>query len=54
MVLLKLVGWGLVFFGGVVVLFGPFNPKSQPVAVESAVIIFGIILIGIGIFLIKI
>ena len=53
MVMLKLVGWGCLFFGGLLIIALPFTSKNQPPGMTKAGIIMGIILIGVGLLLIK-
>jgi len=49
----KLIGWGCVFFGGLMIFVFPFTKHNQPPAMTKAGIVFGIIFLGIGLFLIK-
>jgi len=53
MILIKLIGWGCLFFGGLVIIGLPISGKNQPEDMTKAGIIFGIIMIGLGLLLIK-
>ncbi len=53
MVWLKLAGWGCLFFGGLMIISFPFTKHNQPIQMTMAGIVLGIILIGVGLFLIK-
>lgn len=50
---LKLAGWASLIFGVLVVIAGPFNKKNQPDPMTYAIVIFGLIMIGLGLLLIK-
>ena len=53
MILRKLIGWGCLIFGGLVIIGMPISGKNQPEAMTKAGVIFGIIMIGLGLLLIK-
>ncbi len=53
MVLLKLIGWGCLIFGGLMVISFPSNLRHQTSQMELAGVVLGIILVGVGLLLIK-
>jgi len=53
MILIKLVGWGLLILGGLLVIAFPGAGQDQPEAMTKAGIIIGILMIGVGLLLIK-
>ena len=53
MVLAKLLGLGFVIFGAAIVIFFPYFVKMQAPQMTITGIIVGIILIGIGLYLLK-
>ncbi len=53
MVLGKLIGWGCLIFGGLIIIVFPGVSQHQPDPMTKAGIIFGIFLVGLGLLLIK-
>ncbi|NCN39046.1 MAG: hypothetical protein GW780_03525 [Candidatus Aenigmarchaeota archaeon] len=51
--LLKLIGWGLLAFGAMMIVAFPFNSKNQPDEMAKAGVVLGIIMVGVGFLLIK-
>jgi hypothetical protein len=49
----RLVGWGLMFFGLAISLFVPISTKNQTKEMSNAAVVIGIIVAGIGLLLIK-
>ena len=49
----KLLGIGLVIFGGAIVIFFPYLRLIQAPQMTTTGIIIGLILIGIGLYLLK-
>ena len=53
MALIKLIGWGCLFFGALMIVAFPFTSKNQPPGMTKAGIVIGIGMIGLGFLLIK-
>jgi Co/Zn/Cd efflux system component len=49
----KIIGMGMIILGLSMIIFFPMIDKYQPEEMSKAVAIIGIILTGIGIFLLK-
>jgi len=50
----KLLGIGLITFGAAIIIFFPYISTMQPPQMTTTGIIIGLILIGIGLYLLKI
>ena len=53
MVIMRLIGWGCLFFGGSMIIVLQISSKNQPAAMMKVGVIMGIALVGIGLLLIK-
>ncbi|MCD6403050.1 MAG: hypothetical protein J7K98_01835 [Candidatus Aenigmarchaeota archaeon] len=54
MIITKIAGALCFVLGLTIVLFGPFAYKHQPKEMTGAIVVIGILLIGLGLFLMKI
>jgi len=53
MVALKLIGWGCLILGGLLIVAYPSATANQPDSLGKAGVLIGIVLIGVGLLLIK-